>query len=389
MKILRVIRTVNPESGGPVEALKQSSLVIKDMGHEIDVLSLDGDQADYITQLPLKVYAVGPGSGNYGYAKGLSLWLEQNYHRYDAVIVEGLWQYHGFAVRNILTNKNVPYFVFTHGMLDPWFKRRYPLKHLKKWLYWPWAEYLVLRDAEKVLFTCQEEKILARQSFWLYRCNEQVVNFGTLGHQGSADEQRQLFLNQFPSLAGKRFLLFLSRIHPKKGIDLLIEAFAQVCGSDSELELVIAGPDQVGWGIELNSLAEKLDITHKITWTGMLSGDLKWGAYLSAEAFILPSHQENFGIVVAEAMSCRLPVLISNKVNIWHEIKQDQAGLVVDDTLPGCVKLISDWQSLDNDAKSSMRENAFRCFIERFEITKAANSLLDAVTVNSAADLSS
>jgi len=389
MKILRVIRTVNPEGGGPIEALKQSSQILKDMGHEIDVLSLDGDQSDYIAQFPLKVYAVGPGSGNYGYAKGFSLWLEQNYHRYDAVIVEGLWQYHGFAVRNVLRNKNVPYFVFTHGMLDPWFKRQYPLKHLKKWLYWPWAEYLVLRDAEKVLFTCQEEKLLARQSFWLYRCNEQVVNFGTSGHQGSAAEQRQQFLNQFPNLTGKRFLLFLSRIHPKKGIDLLIEAFAQVCGSDSELELVIAGPDQVGWGIELKSLADKLGIKDKITWTGMLSGDLKWGAYLSAEAFILPSHQENFGIVVAEAMSCRLPVLISNKVNIWHEIKQDQAGLVVDDTLSGCLKLISDWQCLDNDTKSSMQENAFRCFIERFEITKAANSLLDAITVNTAADLSS
>ena len=62
------------------------------------------------------------------------------------------------------------YFVFTHGMLDPWFKRTYPLKHLKKWLYWPWAEYRVLRDAQAVLFTCEEERILARQSFWLYKC---------------------------------------------------------------------------------------------------------------------------------------------------------------------------------------------------------------------------
>ena len=112
----------------------------------------------------------------------------------------------------------------------------------------------------------------------------------------------------------------------------------------------------------------------------MLSGDMKWGAYLNAEAFILPSHQENFGIVVAEALSCSLPVLISNKVNIWHEIIEDNAGLVAEDTLAGCVDLISRWQQMEDTNKSDMRANAHRCFINRFEITKAARSLLNVVT---------
>ncbi|MEB0151131.1 glycosyltransferase, partial [Pseudomonas sp. CCC2.2] len=78
-----------------------------------------------------------------------------------------------------LAKKKIPYFIFTHGMLDPWFKKNYPLKHLKKWLYWTWGEYRVLRDAKAVLFTCEEEKILARQSFWLYKANEVVTAFGT------------------------------------------------------------------------------------------------------------------------------------------------------------------------------------------------------------------
>jgi glycosyltransferase involved in cell wall biosynthesis len=261
-------------------------------------------------------------------------------------------------------------------MLDPWFKHQYPLKHLKKWLYWPWGEYPVLRDAKKVLFTCEDEKILARQSFWLYRCNEQVVNFGTAGHTGNADEQSRLFLDSYPQLQDKRFLLFLSRIHPKKGIDLLIEAFAQTSNIQSDLQLVIAGPDQVGLSTELQKLAKKLGISDKITWTGMLKGDAKWGAYYCAEAFILPSHQENFGIVVSEALSCSLPVLISNKVNIWQEIAKDNAGLVVADTVDGCVDLINQWQNMDDDGKAEMRGNAYRCFINRFEITKAVMSLL-------------
>jgi glycosyltransferase involved in cell wall biosynthesis len=157
----------------------------------------------------------------------------------------------------------------------------------------------------------------------------------------------------------------------------LVEAFAQTLKNQPELQLVIAGPDQVGWQKDLTQLAEKHDIADKITWTGMLSGDMKWGAYLNAEAFILPSHQENFGIVVAEALSCSLPVLISNKVNIWHEIIEDNAGLVAEDTLAGCVDLIMRWQQMEDANKSDMRANAYRCFIDRFEITKAAMSLFE------------
>ncbi|MEI6336669.1 MAG: glycosyltransferase, partial [Methylococcaceae bacterium] len=253
---------------------------------------------------------------------------------------------------------------------------QYPLKHLKKWLYWPWGEYPVLRDAQKVLFTCEDEKVLARQSFWLYRCNEHVTNYGTAGHVGNAEEQRRLFLDRYPHLQDKPFLLFLSRIHPKKGVDLLLEGFAKHHKDQPDLQLVIAGPDQVGMQPELQQLAENLGINDKITWTGMLKGDLKWGAYLNANAFILPSHQENFGIVVAEALSCSLPVLISNKVNIWHEIIEDKAGLVVEDTTNGCVSLLYQWQQMDNNRKAEIRSNALNCFINRFEITQAATSLL-------------
>ena len=78
-------------------------------------------------------------------------------------------------------------------MLDPWFKKQYPLKHLKKWMYWPWAEYRVLRDAQAVLFTCEEERVLARESFWLYRCNEVVVSYGTAKPKGDPEVELQEF----------------------------------------------------------------------------------------------------------------------------------------------------------------------------------------------------
>jgi glycosyltransferase involved in cell wall biosynthesis len=379
MRILHIIRSVNPEGGGPIEGLKQLSTLMRQYGFVIDILSLDSPDDVWVKECPLPVHAVGPALGTYGYSSKLTPWLEAHSKDFNHFIVNGIWQYHSFATHRVLKKQNKPYQLFTHGMLDPWFKHQYPLKHLKKCLYWLWGEYPVIRDAKHVLFTCEDEKILARQSFKPYHCNETVVTYGTAGHKGNAEEQRTLFLTSFPHLQNKRFLLFLSRIHPKKGIDLLIEAFAQSGKGQPDLQLVIAGPDQVGLQKELQQLAEKLGIANKISWVGMLSGDMKWGAYLAADAFILPSHQENFGIVVAEALSCALPVLISNKVNIWREIEQDNAGLVVADTIDGCLDLINHWSNMDDIKKTEMRENSRRSFVNRFEVSKFALNLIKVV----------
>ena len=123
------------------------------------------------------MHALGPARGRYAYTARLIPWLESNAPRFEAIIVEGLWQFHGFGVWRVLHSATTPYFVYPHGMLDPWFKRTYPLKHLKKWLYWPWAEYRVLRDARAVIFTCEEERRLARESFWLYSASEAVLPY--------------------------------------------------------------------------------------------------------------------------------------------------------------------------------------------------------------------
>jgi glycosyltransferase involved in cell wall biosynthesis len=357
--------------------VKQLSSAAVRFGSQVEILSLDSPGKFDASDFDCPVHCIGPAYLNYGFAPKLAGWLRRNVSRYDAVIVNGVWQYHGFATwRMLRNNPAIPYFVFTHGMLDPWFRRRYPLKHLKKLLYWPWAEYRVLRDACAVLFTCEEERLLARQSFTRYRVHEAVVNYGTRRPTGDPASQRELFLRKFPQLRGKRLLLFLGRIHPKKGCDLLVEAFAAVVNSDPSLHLVIAGPDQVGLKRSLVERAELLGVASAISWTGMLSGDIKTGALLAAEAFLLPSHQENFGIAVAEALACGLPVLISNKVNIWREIAGDRAGLVNDDTLPGTVQLLQQWLALTVAERAAMAERARDCFARRFEIEAAAHSLV-------------
>lgn len=379
MRLLHIIPSVNPQGGGPMEGVRQRGLRLLEMGHTVEVLTLDDPQARFVRDFPLAVHAMGPSEGRYQYNRKLVPWLQAHARDFDAIVVNGIWQYHSYGAWKALSKMGVPYFVFTHGMLDPWFKRTYPLKHLKKWLYWPWADYRVLRDAKAVLFTSEDERLLARQSFWLYRAREAVVSYGTKSPPDNAAVLREQFLLRHPELAGKRVLLFLSRIQEKKGCDLLIEAFAQVAAQDPDLHLLMAGPDQTGWVAELQTLAKARGVAGRISWPGMLQGDMKWGAFYSAEAFVLPSHQENFGIAVAEALGCGLPVLISDKVNIWREIQNDGAGIVGADTLDGTLQTLKHWLSLSALEKKNMAQRARSSFDERFTVDSMAKSLIDAV----------
>ncbi|MGS0742807.1 glycosyltransferase [Glaciimonas sp. GG7] len=386
-RILHAIASVNPVGGGPFEGMCQLSRENTRCGHTVEVVSLDNPDDPWVLACELPCHALGPTRlGKYGYSPRLIPWLRENAHRYDAVIVNGIWNYISFGIWRALANSKTLYFVFTHGMLDPHFKHRYPLKHLKKWLYWPWAEYRVLRDATAVFFTCEEERRLARQSFWLYRADEFVVNYGTAGAVGDAEAQHTLFLKQFPHLATKRCLLFLGRVHEKKGTDLTLHALAKCLHElpterTANLHLIIAGPDDGDYANSMKALSKKLGIEDRITWTGMLGGDLKWGAFYAADVFVLNSHQENFGIAVSEALSASLPTLITNKVNIWREIQQAQAGFVDNDDAAGSYRLLCRWLETSPEDWDAMRKAARECFVARFHISRSAESFVDAMAV--------
>ncbi len=382
MRYLHVISSMDPRGGGPAEGVRQLARTGVRLGIEVEVVTLDAPDSAWNRNAGFPIHELGPRRlGTYGYAPRLRPWLADHAHRYDAVVVDGIWQYHSYATWKALRRSMTPYFVFTHGMLDPWFRREYPLKHAKKWLYWPWAEYRVLRDAQAVLFTCEEERLQARQSFPLYRANEAVVGYGTPGVEGDAVAQRAAFLEAFPALRDKRLLLFLGRIHPKKGVDLLVNAFAEAADAHPELHLMMAGPDAGNAQSDLmRGMHERL--SGRVSWPGMLVGDLKWGAFRCAEAFVLPSHQENFGIAVAEALSCGLPVLISNKVNIWREIERCGAGLVAEDTAAGTRQLLTRWMSLDGAHRERMGTCARSCFVQRFHVVAAAESLLETLRLS-------
>ena len=389
LRILRVVHTLRRESGGPSESILRSTEALLKLGHHIEVAT--SDSSDTASSLPdsAPFHPLGGHDVN-----TLGMWLQQNHQRFDTVLVHGLWQT-GWTVRQTLRHTTSPYFVFPHGMLDPWFRQAYPIKHLKKQLYWFLRERHVLRDAAAVCFTCEEERRLAQHTFIPYQARERVVAYGTAGPPAESAAQREALMVRFPALAKRSFLLFLSRIHDKKGLNELISAYAKFTKTHPQAPaLVIAGPcHDKSYAAQLRQLADdshlpQLDLTSdataespdaKLIWLPMLGDDLKWGAFHSCDAFILPSHQENFGIAVAEALSCGKPVLISDKVNIWREIEGDGAGLVEPDTEAGVTELLSRWEKLDQSARATMEVAAQNSFAQRFEITHAAESLASTI----------
>jgi glycosyltransferase involved in cell wall biosynthesis len=379
MKLLHVIGTLDPTYGGPVEGLTHLSLAEFDLGNQVEIVTLGEAETIVLHNNGIVIHALGPSIGKYRFNIRLISWLINNAKRFDVVICHGIWQYQGLAIWLASRFVKFHYFVFVHGALDPWFRYAYPYKHIKKWLYWLWAEYNVLKSAKAVLYTSEEEKLSAPKSFCLFKANGVVINYGIGTPEGDSKQQKKNFYDTYPTLQGKHILLFLSRIHPKKGCDILIEAFARIIKQDSEWHLVIAGPDQEGWQSILMQRAFQLGCDRRITWTGMLNGDLKWGAFHAADVFILPSHSENFGIVVAEALACGLPVLITDKVNIWREIIDDDAGLVEPDTPDGVVRLMQKWFLLSQDERQKMRINAQNCFFHRFEIKMTSQKFIKVI----------
>lgn len=373
MKILHLVSSVSPASGGPTEAIRML-VQYAPPGYTAEIVTLDDPAATFLRDLPCPVHALG-GPGGSRFAAALLPWLRGNRQRFDGAMVHGLWQYTGAAAWLAFAGR-LPYVVFAHGMLDPYFKRAFPLKHAKKWIYWLCAEYWVLRQASHVLFTTVAEQDLAAQSFVLHRWRALVMPLGSVPASTHPQEAESAFFAQLPALAGRRFLLFLGRIDGKKGCDLLLKAFAAFAPSEPALHLVMAGPDPKQWGNELQTFAAQAGVADRVHWPGMLRGAAKAGAFAACEAFILPSHQENFGIAAVEALAAAKPVLLAHPVNIAADLERAGCALVEPDTLAGTLRLLRHWVALPASERAAMGTRALATFEQHYDMQRNTGRIL-------------
>jgi glycosyltransferase involved in cell wall biosynthesis len=232
--------------------------------------------------------------------------------------------------------RQVPHMVFPHGSLDPFLRRR---NRPRKWFYSKFFAERDYRRASAVLFNTSEEMRLASDWPGLQPSasgnkvmpKRFVVPIG-LDPKWFREPDcaaGEAFRRRFPALIGQRLVVYFGRLNFKKGLDMLVPAFARIAHEYGDVHLVLAGPGDADYVLKVKRWLGEGGVLERTTFTGALSGEDRFTILQQAELFALTSYTENFGQVVCEAMASGVPVLISDQVNIWPEVARANAGLVV------------------------------------------------------------
>ncbi|MBL8807444.1 MAG: glycosyltransferase [Rhodospirillales bacterium] len=328
IRIVHVIASIAAATGGPARAVADMARAVAARGHDVAIWTTDRDMTAAERAAPLPA----DGVARHVFAQGwpatfatswpLARALDAAIPQADIVHIHSLYLFHVWYAARVCRKAGVPYLLRPHGTLDPFLRTR---GRLKKALVGFAFQDRVIREAAALHFTAEEEMRLAAP----YTSGAKgviVPNGLDMGEYDSLPAPGG-FIARHPELAGTKPVLFLSRINFKKGLDVLIPAFAKALAAEPALRLVIAGPDD-GYKATAAAFAREAGVADKIVWTGMLAGEEKKQAFVDCTAFALPSWSENFGIAIVEAMACEAPVVISDRVNIWREISNAGAGLV-------------------------------------------------------------
>ena len=330
IRVLHVIASIAQRTGGPAKAVVDMAAAVAARGHAVSIYTTDREMSE------AERAAIGTPSADgvsrhvfkqhwpHAFAASFDLGaaLEDAIPKADIVHLHSLYLYHVWKAARVCRKAKVPYLLRPHGTLDPFLWRRH--RGRKKLVELAFQDR-VIRDAAALHYTAEEEMRLAAP--YVHGAPGVVVPNGLDMRAYSEVPARGAFFAAHPELAGTKPVLFLSRINFKKGLDVLIPAFAKALAADPALRLVVAGPDD-GYLATAKGFAAAAGVADKVLWLGMLSGEAKKAAFADCTAFALPSWSENFGIAIVEAMACEAPVIVSDRVNIWREIEAAGAGLV-------------------------------------------------------------
>lgn len=358
-----------------MEACRLLTVGLLRQGQDVEVATLSQPVNPWTQAWPCKVHCLGPSFTRYLYSPRLIPWLIANASNYDALVVHNMYRYIGYGVWRASRTTGSRYYLFTHGMLAPWFKTQ-RVKHLKKRFFWKLAGHRMFRDAAAVLYTAEEEKAVAKLSYSPYECEERVVGLGIADPAGAIQPDVSQFREAAHVPDGVGYVLFLGRVTAKKRVDLLIQGFAAAFPEDAT-RLVIAGPDENGLTSRFSKLPEALALGERLVWTGHLGEKEKWSALAGADALAMISHTENFGIALVEAMAMGVPVLTTRKVDIWREIADHRAGFTASDDLDGATQVLVRWRALPAADKQAMRRNARELFVRSFDIDRVTKRLVE------------
>jgi glycosyltransferase involved in cell wall biosynthesis len=333
IRALHVIPSLSLKHGGPSYAVRAIARALSTVGVDVTIATTDDDGDDAhlnvvldspIVESDATVFYFRRGIRPYKVSFGLASWLNRNVERFDLVHIHALFSFSSTAAAHAARRHCTPYIVRPLGVLNRWgLENR---RSLAKEISLRFIERPILRHAAAIHYTTEAEKQEAdRVSDRVAQQTSAVIPLPVETVKGDASD----FLGRHPEIAGRRVVLFLSRIDPKKGIELLFDAFSALQRKVGNVALVIAGDGAPDYILDLQRRAEQLQIADAVLWPGHISGAYKSGAFAAADVFVLPSYSENFGMAAAEALAARVPTIVTEGVAISSDIRTYDAGLVV------------------------------------------------------------
>ena len=382
MNILQISPSYYPaiKYGGPIQSVHYLNKALVSKGVDVNVITTNAGQESDFKATKLKNYKIDNGyylidgvrvkymnySGYEHYNFSIPLLLELNkiISKYDIIHIIAIWNFPVLVGGLLSILKNKPYIISPKGSI---YKETIELKsYFKKKIYWSLFAKHYLNKATAIHFTTNDEE-------------KKVINYLKIKNRSllvpnGIDLTKIKYKKNELIKFDKEYILSLGRISKKKGFDLLIPAFSRLL-KEHDLVLIIAGPDNEGYKKEVDKLIAKENIETSVIYTGLIS-DGKWSLYKNALMFVLPSYSENYGMSVVEAMACKTPVVISDKVGIYNEVEEAEAGVIVKTNVESLYEGMK--QLIENkELRKTISINGRKLVEEKYDIEKVADQMIE------------
>jgi len=386
LRIASIIDSLDIKFGGPPKAAIDQNIYFNQVRkYKATIINLDNKK--YIPEiLKNKISVINfkrsflariklIGIGRYNINIKFLFWLIKNRNNFDYFIFHQIWDFKNILARLFLKNK---YYVFIHGSLDPYEKKTI-LKYIKKKIYWYLFEKKNLLQARSILLTSvQEEKNLKKTFVNTDGIRTEVCNYGITKTEVDNKKIYNVFKKKYTFLKSKNYYLFIGRINPKKGLDILIKSI-ELLGENYKGLFVIAGDDSNSYAQELKKMIMLKNLGSKILFIGQIEGYEKYAAIAKSKATVLSTHAENFAISLAESLSFSVPVLTTFGANIYKTILAYKAGYVANINPISFSKIIKKFDNLSTAQKKQMSKNAYNCFQKEFNLLDKKKVLINSM----------
>jgi glycosyltransferase involved in cell wall biosynthesis len=335
LRILQVIPTLAPSSGGPTQVLIDLAKSLSEFGHQVTVCTTDRGNptsqqlsGDYFSELfsnSIEYYAFPVNVAPILYSRPMKMWIDRDISNYHIVHIHSLYRFPVTYAARRARRAGVPYIIRPHGSLDPFLYKQSQYNLLVKRIFERLFDIPNLHHAAAIHYTTKEEA--ERTKFLKLQGKPLIIPNGINPESFRIIPAKGLFRNRLGLNRESPLILFLGRINFKKGLNLLVPSFSIVAQAYPKARLAIVGPDNEGYKTEVRHWCREQGIEDKTFFVDYMGTEKVKQAYTDADVFVLPSYTENFGMTVVEAMACGCPVVISNQVNIWREVQAFGAGL--------------------------------------------------------------